>query len=124
MTRTIPSIFALTCGLCVAGLCAGPSAVARRVNRSATVAGAVKLCGPGQHHSTCGIDARAREIVARSQGHRVASQLLRHGRFRLHLVPGRYTIEVVTTHGPGGRRKNIRARAHRTTVVNFYKYVR
>ena len=49
--------------------------------------------------------------------------MLRHGRFRLHLVPGGFTIQVITTHGPGGRKK-IRARAHRTTVVTFYRYVR
>ena len=124
MTRTMRSIFALTCALCVAGLGAGPSAVARRVNRTATVVGAMKLCGPGQTPPNCGtVRKRGREIVAKSHGHRVAAQRLHDGRFKLHLVPGRYTLEVVPPR-QNGPSKKIVARAHRTTVANFYFYTR
>ena len=127
MTRTVRSIFALTSALCVAGLGVGPSAVVRRVNRTATVVGATKFCELGQEPPNCNVQSGCcgEEVVAKSHGHRVASQMLRHGRFRLHLVPGRYTIELEYPNGlRAGPSKKIRARAHRKTVANFYYFAR
>ena len=57
-------------------------------------------------------------------GRLVASQRLHHARFRMHLAPGRYTIELVgdgkNTHGRVMQRKTVIARSHRTTVVRFF----
>jgi hypothetical protein len=58
-----------------------------------------------------------------ASGRRVATQRLDHGRFKLRLVPGRYTIELL---GGGKRvrgqvmaRKKVWATAHRVTAVHF-----
>jgi hypothetical protein len=49
---------------------------------------------------------------------------LHHARFRLHVAPGRYTIELIGdgkhVHGRVTERKTVIANSHRTTVVRFF----
>jgi hypothetical protein len=64
-------------------------------------------------------------VIAVSQaGRAVATQRLRHARFRLHLAPGRYTIELVGdgkhVHGRVMQRKTVIATSHRITVIRFF----
>jgi hypothetical protein len=64
-----------------------------------------------------------RVAAVNAAGRRVATRRLRHGRFRLSLVPGHYTIELLgdgrNVHGQVMQRKKVWARAHRTTTVPF-----
>ena len=123
---------ALTGGI-TAGLQPASSSAAR-VRRTATVAGYVQWCGgpaPGRcHKGKIGFCQPPRGCVTTyavaavdARGRRVATQRLHRGRFRLHLVPGRYTIELLG-HGPRVNQqvmqsKKITAMAHRTTAVHF-----
>ena len=57
-------------------------------------------------------------------GRSVASQKLHRARFRMHLAPGRYTIELVGdgkhVHGRVMQRKAVIAKSLQTTVVRFF----
>lgn len=123
---------ALTGGITAA--LAPPSATAARVRRTATVAGYVQWCGgpaPGRcHKGKVGFCQPPRGCVTThavaavdARGRRVATQKLHRGRFKLYLVPGHYTIELLG-HGKRVREqvmqsKTITARADRTTAVHF-----
>jgi hypothetical protein len=98
------------------------------------VSGYVRVCGgpaPGgcrietfgicEEHKPCVTSRRVAAIDA--SGRQVAVQRLRHARFRMHLAPGRYTLELL---GGGSRmhhrvmqEKQVTARPHRTVVVRF-----
>lgn len=56
-------------------------------------------------------------------GRCVATQRLHHGSFKLRLVPGRYTIQLLgdgkQVPGQIMQRKKVLARADRTTTVRF-----
>ena len=106
----------------------------RPVRHTAVVAGYVQVCGgpaPGRCRTESvgfcqpprGCVTADRVAAVNASGRRVASQRLRHGRFKLHLVPGRYTIELLgdgkRTRGQVMQRKRVWARAHRRTAVRF-----
>ena len=114
---------------CVSGSAAAP----RR--HTAVVSGYVQLCGgppPGRCwkgeigfcQAPKGCVTSDRVAAVNAAGRRVATQKLHHGRFKLHLVPGRYTIELLgdgrRVHGQVMQRKKIWARAHHTTAVHFF----
>jgi hypothetical protein len=110
-------------------------AAAHAPRRNATVAGYVQLCG-GPAPGRCFIETigscqapegclTSDRVTAVSEaGRTVATQRLHHARFRLHLAPGRYTIELQGdgkhVHGRVMQRKTAIARSHRTTVVRFF----
>lgn len=125
-------------GLAIAGgLTAGlqpASSTAARTRRTATVAGYVGYCGgpaPGRcYKGNVGFCQQPKGCVTTHsvavldvRGRRVATQRLQKGRFRLHLVPGHYTIQLLgdgkKVHGQVMQSKKIAARAHRTTAVHF-----
>lgn len=131
----------LAVGVLAGGLTASGSAAAvtgspaapRR--HTAVVSGYVQLCGgpaPGRcwkgEAGFCeaprGCVTSDRVAAVNAAGRRVATQKLHHGRFKLDLVPGRYTIELLgdgrRVHGQVMQRKKIWARAHRTTAVHFF----
>ena len=122
----------LACGLFVVVLGAGFAA--RPAGRIATVAGYVQFCGgppPGGCHKGVvgfcrppeGCVTSDRVAAINAHGRRVATEELDHASFRLHLVPGRYTIELLgdgkRVHGRVLQRKKVRARTNRTTLVIF-----
>jgi hypothetical protein len=110
-------------------------AVANTPRRDATVAGYVQVCG-GPSPGGCFIETiglcqapegcvTSDRVAAVGQaGRSVASQKLHHARFRLHLAPGRYTIELLGdgkhVHGRVMQRETVIARSYRTTVVRFF----
>ena len=125
-------------GLALAGgLSAGlqpASSVAARTRRNATVAGYVQYCGgpaPGRcykgNFGVCqppkGCVTTHRVAAVDMRGRRVATVRLYKGRFKLRLVPGRYTLQLLgdgkKVHGRVMQAKKITARAHRTTAVHF-----
>ena len=65
-----------------------------------------------------------RVMAVGEAGRLVASQRLHHARFRMHLAPGRYTIELVGdgkhVHGRVMQRKTVIATSHRITVIRFF----
>jgi hypothetical protein len=102
--------------------------------RNAAISGYVKICGgpaPGRCRvhtiRLCkafrGCVTSARVAAINSKGQRVAIRKLKRGRFRLHLVPGRYTIELLgdgkRAHGRIMQRKKVTARRNRTATVRF-----
>jgi hypothetical protein len=106
------SVLLVACGLMAAA--PGFALGARPARRSAVVSGYV---APERCVTT------RRVAAVNWNGRRVAVQRLRHGRFSLRLTPGRYTIEVLGD-GPKARgrvmqRKQVTARADRTTPVHF-----
>ncbi len=130
----IVSIVLAALGALAAGLTVGASAAARPARRTAVVSGYVELCGgPAPGHcwkgkigfceAPTGCVTSDRVAAVNASGRRVATQKLHHARFKLHLVPGRYTIELLgdgkRVHGQVMQRKKVRARAHRTTTVRF-----
>ena len=127
-------VFVLAIGALMVALGGAASSAARRPSRNATVSGYVQLCGgpaPGrcwkgkagfcQQPQGCVTTSRVAVIDVR--GRRVATQRLHRARFRFHLVPGHYTVELLgdgkRVHGRVMQTKKITARAHRTTVVRF-----
>jgi hypothetical protein len=113
----------------------GSVAVAHAPARSATVVGYVQVCGgpaPGRcFFETIGFCQAPEGCVTSDRvtaiseaGRAVTTQRLHHARFRLHLAPGRYTIELVGdgrhVHGRVMQRKTVIARSHRTTVIRFF----
>jgi len=111
------------------------AALASAPARNATVAGYVQVCGgpaPGRCFiETIGFCQAPEGCVTSNRvtavgraGRLVASQKLHHARFRMHLAPGRYTIELVGdgnhVHGRVMQRKTVIAKSHRTTVVRFF----
>lgn len=123
----------LAVGLFAAGLGAS-GATARPVRRTAVVSGYVQLCG-GPSPGRCwkgkigfceaprGCVTSHRVAAIDVSGRRVATERLRHGRFKLRLIPGRYTIELLgdgrRVRGQVMQQKRVWARAHRTTRVRF-----
>lgn len=112
----------------------GSSAAGRPTRYTAVVSGYVQLCGgpaPGRcwkgEAGFCqaprGCVTTDRVAAINSSGRRVATQKLHHGRFKLRLVPGRYTIELLgdgkRVHGQVMQHKTVRARGGRTTIVRF-----
>jgi hypothetical protein len=118
---------------------AGETAIASgqlavRRSPSAVVSGSVQICG-GPARRRCRIEtfrvcqaARRcfisdRVAAVDSRGRRRAIQRITHGRFRLRLAPGRYTIELLgdgkRVHAKVIRRKRITARANQTLTVRF-----
>ena len=125
-------------GLALAGgLSAGlqpASSSAARPRRTATVAGYVQYCGgpaPGRCYKGnvgfCqppqGCVTTHRVAAFDVRGRRVATVRLYRGRFKLHLIPGRYALQLLgdgkKVHGQVMQTKKITARAHRTTAVHF-----
>jgi hypothetical protein len=110
-------------------------ALANAPARNATVVGYVQVCG-GPAPGGCFIEAigfcqapegcvTSNRVTAVAQaGRLVASQKLHDARFRMHLAPGRYTIELVGDgkhiHGRVMQRKTVIAKSQRTTVVRFF----
>jgi hypothetical protein len=102
----------------------------------ATVTGDVKLCGgialgPPCRISTIGICPTSSGpcftsdsiVIIGDDGRQTARQKLRRARFRLTVIPGDYTVELLgggkRVHDRVIRRQKIRARAHHTVVVAF-----
>ncbi len=117
-----------------AGLMVGNSAAARPTRGSAVVSGYVEVCGgPAPGHcwkepigfceAPKGCVTSDRVAAVNASGRRVATQKLHHARFKLHLVPGGYVIELLgdgkRVHGQVMQRKKIWAQAHRPTTVRF-----
>lgn len=133
-TRTV-TVWLATVILISAAHAIGSVAAAYEQGRSATVAGYVQLCG-GPAPARCFIETIGfckapegcvtsdRVTAISERGRPVATQRLHHARFRLHLAPGRYTIELIGDgkhlHGRVMQRKTVIARSHRTTVVGFF----
>src|SRR5262249_429534 len=101
----------VVCGLGVAALLAQAATGAARLavhspTREAVVTGYVRLCG-GPAPGGCRIETLGdcqpgkgcvttdRVAAINASGKRVAVQRLRHARFHMRLVPGRYTIELL-----------------------------
>lgn len=121
------------CAVGVAAVVAQTSA-GRSAGRDAVVSGYVRLCGgpaPGgcriETFGICqppnGCVTTNRVAAINAKGQRIAVQRLHHARFRMDLVPGRYTIELI---GSGKRvhrrvmqRRKVTARADHTVVVPF-----
>jgi hypothetical protein len=113
----------------------GSVALGKAPARNATVAGYVQVCG-GPAPGRCFIETIGfcqvpegcvtsdRVTAVGRTGRLVGSQKLHHARFRIHLAPGRYTLELVGDgkhiHGRVMQRKTVFARSHRTTVVKFF----
>lgn len=131
--------FVLVIGVGLAGLLAPPATAGADLpvhpaTRDAVVSGYVRLCGgpaPGgcriETFGICqppkGCVTTHRVAAINAKGRRVAVQRLHHARFRMKLVPGRYTIELLGdgkhVHGRVMQRKTVTARADRTVVVPF-----
>ena len=101
----IVSFLLAALGALAAGLTVGASAAARPPRRTAVVSGYVQLCGgpaPGRcwkgEFGFCeapkGCVTSDRVAAVSAYGRRVATQKLDHGRFKVHLVPGRYTMSA------------------------------
>jgi hypothetical protein len=129
----IVSIMLAALGALAAGLTVGASS-ARPTSRTAVVSGYVQLCGgpaPGRcwkgEFGVCeapkGCVTSDRVAAVNARGRRVVTQKLHHGRFKLYLIPGRYTIELLgdgkRVHGQVMQRKKVWAQARRTTTVRF-----
>jgi hypothetical protein len=110
-------------------------AAAHTPRRNATVSGYVQVCGGpaparcfvetiGSCQASQGCLTSDRIIAVSEAGRPVVTQRLHHARFRLHLAPGRYTIELVgdgkDVHGRVMQRKTAIAKSHRTTLVRFF----
>ncbi len=102
--------------------------------KNALVSGYVRLCGgpaPGGCRASSLVVCRAtngcvttdRVAAINAQGRRVGIQRLKHARFSLRLVPGRYTIELLgdgkRVHNRVLQTKRVVARANHTTLVRF-----
>ncbi len=120
----------LVCGALAAGLSAGSSEAALKASRSALVRGDVQVCGSpcwvsgvGYCTSSQGCVKADRVAAIDAEERRVATVRLHHARFKLDLVPGRYTLELLgdgrREHGHVMQRKTVRAPADRTTHVHF-----
>jgi hypothetical protein len=126
-------------GLALAGgLTAGlqpASSTAARTRRTATVSGYVEYCGgpaPGRCYKGnvgfCqppqGCVTTHRVAAVNMRGRRVATQRLYRGRFKLHLTPGLYTIQLLgdgkRVHGRVMQSRKVTARAGRTAAVRFF----
>jgi hypothetical protein len=131
----IVSLLIAALGALAAGLTVGASAAAHPARRTAAVSGYVQLCGgpaPGRCwkgeigfcEAPKGCVTSDRVAAVNASGRRVATQKLHHGRFELHLVPGRYTIALLgdgkRVHGQVMQRKKVWARARRATTVRFF----
>ena len=125
---------ALALSSSAAGRPARQSAASRPARQTAVVCGYVRLCGgpsPGrcwkEEVGFCqapkGCVTSDRVAAVNSLGRRVATQKLHHGRFKLRLVPGRYTIQLLgdgkRVHGQVMAHKRVWARAHHTSTVRF-----
>jgi hypothetical protein len=122
-------------GALAAGFTVGAFAAARPGRPTALISGYVQLCG-GPFPGRCwrgeigfceapkGCVTSDRVAAVSASGRRVATQELHRGRFKLHLVPGRYTIELLgdgaRVHGQVMQRKKVRAWAHRATNARFF----
>ena len=126
----------IVCALGVAVIVATASArvPAQSASRDAVVSGYVRVCGgpaPGgcriETFGICqppkGCVTSDRVAAINAKGQRVAVQRLHHARFRMALVPGRYTLELIgdgkQIHRHVMQRKKVTARADRTVVVRF-----
>jgi hypothetical protein len=119
------------CGALAAGFSADSDAAVRSANRTALVRGAVELCvkpcGVGGYgycnHGPQSCVTADRVAAVDADGRRVATVHLHDHRFKLDLVPGRYTLELLGdgkhVHGQVFQRQNVRAPADRTTYVYF-----
>jgi hypothetical protein len=80
---------------------------------------AIRICEPA---GGCVISDRVAAVNV--VGRVVTVQKLNHGRFRLRLTPGRYTIELLGdakhVHGRVLQRRKVTARAHHTATVRFF----
>jgi hypothetical protein len=117
------------CGL-AGSLSAASSAAVHAAGHSALVRVDTELC-----ISPCGVGGvgictpsegciRADRVAAiDADRRRVATVRLQHHRFKLHLVPGRYTLELLGdgkhVHGQVMQEQKVRATAQRTTYVHF-----
>jgi hypothetical protein len=136
MARTawIVSVLLAALGGLAAALTVGALAAARPAGRTAVVSGYVRLCGgpaPGRCwkgeigfcEAPKGCVTSDRVAAVNASGRRDATQRLLHGRFKLRLVPGRYTIELLgdgkRVRGEVMQHKKVWARARRTTTVRF-----
>lgn len=103
-------------------------------HRNSVVAGYVQICGgpsPGgcrrEGFADCsapnGCVSADRVVAVNSEGQRVAGQRLHHHRFRLHLAPGCYTIELIgdgkKVHGQVMEKQKVMTQAGRTTHIHF-----
>jgi hypothetical protein len=102
--------------------------------RTAAVAGYVQRCA-GRAARRCSIGIRQvcrqhvgcvtpdRVVAVNTHGRRAADEKLRHARFYLRLVPGRYSIELLgdgkRVHGRIVQRRTITVRARQTVTVRF-----
>jgi hypothetical protein len=118
------------CGALAAGFSAGSSAAARPAGHTALVRGDVDLC-----ISPCAVGAFGictpsqgcvtadRVAAVNSDRRRVATVRLHHDRFKLYLVSGRYTFELLgdgkRVHGQVLEHQEVRAAAHHTAYVHF-----
>ncbi len=108
-------------------------------HRNATITGYVRLCGgppPGRCFietlSVCQAPAGClttdRAAVLDADGRRVAAQRLHHARFRLRVVPGRYTVELIgdgkRVHHQVMQRRHVSVRAGRKVLVQFFFAIR
>jgi hypothetical protein len=131
----IVSVLPAVLGALAAALSVGAFAAARPARRTAVVSGYVQLCGgpaPGRCwkgeigfcEAPKGCVTSDRVAAINAAGRRVATQRLVRGRFKFHLVPGRYTIELLgdgkRVHGEVMQRKKVSARSRRTTTVRFF----
>lgn len=109
---------------------AGSSAAARPAGHTALVRGDVELCisplavgGFGTCTPSRGCVTADRVAAVNADRRRVATIRLHHHRFKLDLVPGRYTLELLgdgkRVHGQVFERHEIRAAAHHTIYVHF-----
>lgn len=130
----IVSILLAASGLLAAGLTVSALAADGQARRTAVVSGYVQLCGgpaPGRCwkgkvgfcQAPKGCVTSDRVTAVNTAGHRVATERLHRASFKLHLVPGRYTIKLLgdgkRVHGKVMQRKKVFARAGRTTTVRF-----
>jgi hypothetical protein len=119
------------CGAVGAGFSQGSSGAVHTALRTAVVRGDVERCQrfggpcevgwfPNCDKQNCASGDRVAAVDAK--GRLVAKVNLHHHRFRLTLVPGRDTLELLGDRSMRGhvfQRQTLRARAHHTTYVHF-----
>jgi hypothetical protein len=132
MARTVRIMLVVlsVCGALAAVLSANSSAAVRPADRTALIRGAVELCisscqvgGYGYCTRSQGCVTADRVAAMAGDGRLVATVHLHDHRFKLNLIPGRYTLELLGdgkhVHGQVFQRQKVRALADRTTHVYF-----
>ena len=123
-------VLLVACGAIAAGFSAGSAAADGPAGRTALIKGYVRVCTAGCHVQGFGICTPSQGCVTadrvaavNADRRRVATVHLHDHRFKLALVPGRYTLELLGdgkwVHGEVMERKKARARGYRTTAVVF-----